>query len=160
MDNINIRFAREEEVPIILDFIKSIASYEKMLDQVKATEDGLRDVIFNKKMVEVIFAVENDIPIGFALFFPNFSTFEGQVGMYLEDLFVKPEGRGRGIGKALITYVAKLAVERGCPRMEWQCLDWNEPSIDFYKALGARAMDEWTVYRLTGDALEKLGSEA
>ena len=133
--------------------IKTIA---KMSDEVVATEKLLEEWIFEKKKAEVIFAVENEKEVGFALFFHNFSTFLGRAGIYLEDLFVLPEHRGKGYGKGLLKQLAKIAVERGCGRLEWSCLDWNKPSIDFYLSLGATPMDEWTVYRLTGDTLTKM----
>ena len=154
MNERNFRFATERDAALILDFIKALAEYEKMSDQVVATEEILREWIFEKKKAEVIFALEDDKEVGFALFFHNFSTFLGRAGIYLEDLFVKPEYRGRGHGKALIRELARITVERGCGRLEWCCLDWNKPSIDFYLSLGAIPMDEWTVYRLTGEKLE------
>ena len=153
MKNTEIRFANENDVALILDFIKDLAEYEKMSDLVVADETLLREWIFEKKKAEVIFAVENGIEVGFALFFNNFSTFLGRAGIYLEDLFVRPEYRGRGHGKALIRELARITVERGCGRLEWCCLDWNKPSIDFYLSFGAAPMDEWTTYRLTGEAL-------
>ncbi len=153
------RFAREGDVPLILDFIRRLAAYEHMEDQVTATEELLREGIFEKKKAEVLFALEDGRPVGFALFFHNFSTFLGRAGLYLEDLFVLPEYRGRGYGKALLRRLAAIAAERGCGRLEWWCLDWNRPSIDFYLSLGAVPMDEWTVYRLTGDTLDRLGRE-
>ena len=128
-----------------------------MLDEVVATEAILREWIFEKKKAEVIFACENGKEIGFALFFHNFSTFLGRAGIYLEDLYVAPEYRGKGYGKALLKKLAQIAVERGCGRLEWWCLDWNRPSIDFYRSLGAEAMDEWTVYRIAGNTLQELG---
>ena len=147
------RFAAEKDATLILDFIKGLAEYEKMSDLVVANEELLREWIFEKKKAEVIFAIEDGKEVGFALFFHNFSTFLGRAGIYLEDLFVKPEYRGRGHGKALIRELARIAVERGCGRLEWYCLDWNRPSIDFYLSLGAAPLDEWTTYRLTGDSL-------
>ena len=153
MNSTEIRFATESDAPLILDFIKALAEYEKMSDEVVATEALLREWIFEKKKAEVIFALENGKEVGFALFFHNFSTFVGRAGLYLEDLFVKPEYRGHGHGKALIRQLAKIAVERGCGRMEWCCLDWNKPSIDFYLSLGAKPMDIWTTYRLAGENL-------
>lgn len=123
-----------------------------------ATEENLKEWIFEKKKAEVIFLMEEDIEVGFALFFHNFSTFLGRAGLYLEDLFVLPEYRGKGYGKALFKELAKIAVERGCGRLEWWCLDWNKPSVDFYLSLGAEPMDEWTVYRLTGDTLKNLAN--
>ena len=150
-----IRFANENDVDIILDFIRNLAEYEEMLDDVVATPDLLREWIFEKKKAEVIFAVHNGKEIGFALFFHNFSTFLGRAGIYLEDLFVLPEYRGNGFGKALLRKLAEIAVERGCGRLEWSCLDWNKPSIDFYLSLGATPMDEWTVYRMAGEKLNE-----
>ena len=156
MSQITIRYAQESDIPQILQFIRELASYENMLDEVVATEDLLREWIFEKKKAEVIFAEENGESIGFALFFHNFSTFLGRAGIYLEDLFVKPEYRGKGIGKALLQKLAQITVERGCGRLEWCCLDWNKPSIDFYLSLDATPMDQWTVYRLTGDTLRRM----
>lgn len=142
---------------LILDFIRALAAYEKMSDQVIADEALLREWIFEKQKAEVLFAMEDGIEVGFALFFHNFSTFAGRAGIYLEDLFVKPEYRGRGYGKSLMKKIAQLAVERGCGRLEWCCLDWNKLSIDFYISLGAEPMKEWTTYRLTGESLQAFG---
>ena len=150
------RFAQEKDTALILYFIKELAKYEKMLDDVVATEEILKEWIFEKGKAEVIFALEDGKEVGFALFFHNFSTFLGRSGLYLEDLFVKPEFRGKGYGKALLKKLAQIAVERGCGRFEWSCLDWNKPSIDVYLSLGAQPMEEWTVYRLTGEALAKM----
>ena len=152
----DFRFANEKDCDKILYFIKQLAEYENMSDDVVATEQLLKEWIFEKKKAEVIFALENKKEVGFALFFHNFSTFLGRAGIYLEDLFVLPEYRGKGYGKGLLKQLAKIAVERGCGRLEWSCLDWNKPSIDFYLSLGAVPMDEWTVYRLTGDTLTKM----
>lgn len=149
----DFRFANKKDCGKILDFIKQLAEYENMADDVVATEKLLQEWIFEKQKAEVIFALENEKEVGFALFFHNFSTFLGRAGIYLEDLFVLPEYRGKGYGKGLLKQLAKIAVERGCGRLEWSCLDWNKPSIDFYLSLGAVPMDEWTVYRLTGDTL-------
>ena len=151
-----IRPAEEKDCGIILDFIRGLAEYERMSDQVVATEELLREWIFEKKKAEVLIACEGEKPVGFALFFHNFSTFLGRAGIYLEDLFVFPEYRGRGYGRALLKRLAQITVERGCGRLEWACLDWNKPSIDFYLSLGAVAMEEWTVYRLTGDTLNAM----
>lgn len=156
MENITFRFAEEKDVPVILGFIKELADYEKMLDEVVADEALLREWIFEKKKAEVIFALIDGKEAGFALFFHNFSTFLGRAGIYLEDLYVKPEHRGKGLGKGLLKQLAKIATERGCGRLEWSCLDWNKPSIDFYLSLGATPMNDWTVYRLTGDTLRKM----
>ena len=150
------RFAEAADTPLILNFIKALAEYEKMADLVVADEALLGDQLFQKRNAEVIFAMEEGKEVGFALFFHNFSTFLGRSGLYLEDLYVLPEFRGKGYGKALLQKLAAIAVERGCGRMEWWCLDWNQPSIDFYKALGAEPMDEWTVYRLTGETLTNM----
>ena len=156
MKNISFRFAEEKDVPVILQFIKELADYEKMLDEVVANEELLREWIFNKQKAEVLFALIDGKEAGFALFFHNFSTFLGRAGIYLEDLYVKPECRGNGIGKGLLKQLAKIAVERGCGRLEWSCLDWNKPSIDFYLSLDAKPMEEWTVYRLTGETLRNM----
>ena len=150
------RFAQEKDTALILYFIKELAKYEKMLDDVVATEEILKEWIFEKGKAEVVFALEDGAEVGFALFFHNFSTFLGRSGLYLEDLFVKPEFRGKGYGKALLKKLAQIAVERGCGRFEWSCLDWNKPSIDVYLSLGAQPMEDWTVYRLTGEALAKM----
>ena len=147
------RYAEEKDCGLILQFIRQLAEYEKLLDQVIADEALLKEQLFEKQQAEVIFALEDGKEVGFALFFHNFSTFLGRSGLYLEDLFVLPEHRGKGYGKALLAKLAQIAVERGYGRMEWSCLDWNQPSIDFYKSLGAVSMDEWTVYRLTGKTL-------
>ncbi|MBR3331016.1 MAG: GNAT family N-acetyltransferase [Mogibacterium sp.] len=150
------RFANEDDCALILEFIKALAAYEKMSDEVVATESLLREWIFDKQKAEVIFACEDGKEVGFALFFHNFSTFLGRAGIYLEDLFVLPEYRGRGYGKGLLKKLAQIAEERGCGRLEWWCLDWNQPSIDLYKSLGAEPMDEWTTYRLTGEKLKEM----
>lgn len=155
-EEVEFRFAEEKDVPIILAFIKGLADYENMTDDVVATEELLIKWIFEKKKAEVVFAVADGKEVGFALFFHNFSTFLGRAGIYLEDLFVLPEERGKGYGKALLKNLAKITVERGCGRLEWSCLDWNKPSIDFYLSLGAKQMDQWTTYRLTGDTLTNL----
>ena len=147
------RFANEKDCALILSFIRALADYEKMSDQVVATEELLREWLFEKKKAEVLFVCEGEKEVGIALFFHNFSTFLGRAGIYLEDLFVLPEYRGKGYGKALLKKLAQITVERGCGRLEWACLDWNQPSIDFYLSLNAARMDEWTTYRLTGDTL-------
>ncbi len=156
MGNLTFRYATENDCTRILFFIKELAAYEKMLDEVVATEELLKEWLFEKGKAEVIFACENGVEIGFALFFHNFSTFLGRAGIYLEDLFVLPECRGKGYGKAILKELARIAVERKCGRLEWWCLDWNRPSIDFYLSLGAEPMDDWTVYRITGQTLIKL----
>ena len=157
---LTFRFANETDAPLILKFIRALAEYEKMLDLVVADEALLADQLFHKKNAEVIFAMEDGQEVGFALFFHNFSTFLGRSGLYLEDLYVLPEYRGKGYGKALLQRLAAIAVERGCGRMEWWCLDWNQPSIDFYKSLGAEPMSDWTVYRLTGETLNAMAQAA
>ena len=156
MKELTFRNATEQDCGLILEFIRELAAYEKMLDDVVATEELLAQWIFQEHRAEVIFALEDDAEVGFALFFHNFSTFVGRAGLYLEDVFVKPAYRGRGYGKALLKKLAAIAVERGCGRFEWCCLDWNQPSIDFYRSLGAVPMEEWTIYRLAGNALQKL----
>ena len=158
MGDFSIRFAAREDIPTILGFIRALAAYEKMEDQVIADETLLETWIFEKRKAEVLLAFEGGTPIGFALFFHNFSTWLGRAGIYLEDLFVLPEYRGRGYGKLLLKRLARIAVQRGCGRLEWACLDLNEPSIAFYKSVGATALDEWTTYRVTGDALLALAS--
>ena len=155
----DVRFATREDAGKILAFIKELAAYEKMENEVVATEELLCEWVFDKQKAEVIFAVEDGVEVGFALFFHNFSTFLGRAGIYLEDLYVKPEYRGRGFGKALIKRLAAIAKERGCGRLEWWCLDWNKPSIDFYLSLGAQPMNDWTVYRVAGDALAALAED-
>ncbi len=152
-------YATENDCAEILNFINLLAEYEKMQNEVVATEELLKEWIFEKKKAEVIFAVEDGKKVGFALFFHNFSTFLGRAGIYLEDLFVLPEFRGKGYGKALLQRLAAIAVERGCGRLEWACLDWNKPSIDFYLSLGAKPMDIWTTYRLDGETLKINASE-
>ena len=154
------RFALGDDCPLILNFIRALADYEKMSDQVVATEALLREWIFEKKKAEVLFVCEGEQAVGFALFFHNFSTFLGRAGIYLEDLFVLPAFRGRGYGKALLRKLAQLAVERGCGRLEWAVLDWNRPSIEFYLSLGAAPMNAWTTYRLTGDTLDEAARQA
>lgn len=150
-------FAKREDTAEILRFIRALAEYEKLSDEVTADEKTLEYWLFDEKKAEVLFAVEGGEKVGFALFFHNFSTFLGRAGIYLEDLFVRPEYRGRGYGKALLTELARIAVDRGCGRLEWSCLDWNEPSIRFYRSMGAVPMDGWTVYRVTGCRLAELG---
>ena len=156
MTEAGFRYAEEKDVGLILYFIKELAEYEKMLDEVIATEDLLREWLFEKKKAEVIFVLEDNQEVGFALFFHNFSTFLGRAGIYLEDLYVKPEYRGKGYGKSLLKKLAKIAKERDCGRLEWWCLDWNKSSIDFYLSLGAKPMKDWTVYRISGSTLDNL----
>ena len=155
--NFEIRPARVEDVPVILGLIRELATYERAPDEVTATEEQLVDVLFGEKAVaEVLLAFEGKSPVGFAVFFHNFSTWLGRPGLYLEDLFVKPEARGRGYGRALLVDLARIARDRGCGRMEWAVLDWNEPAIKFYRSLGAKPMEEWAVFRLTLDGIAKL----
>jgi len=148
-----IRFAQVEDIPVILDFIKELAAYEKMSDQVVATEAILKTSLFDKKQAEVIFKEDQGQVVGFALFFHNFSTFLGKANLYLEDLYVKEAYRGRGHGKDLLKALAKIALERDCGRLDWVCLKWNQPSIDFYKSLGAKPLEEWMIFRLEDQAL-------
>ncbi len=160
MNNIlKFRYANEKDAALIFYFVKELAIYEKMLDDVVATEDLLREWIFEKKKAEVLFAMVDGKEIGFALFFHNFSTFLGRSGIYLEDLFILSEYRGNGYGKSILKELAKIAVERGCGRLEWWCLDWNKPSIDFYLSLGAEPMEEWTVYRISGETLKNIATD-
>lgn len=156
---LTFRFAQPEDAALILRFVRALAEYEKLSDEVVATGELLREWIFEKGKAEVLFAVADGEEVGFALFFHNFSTFLGRAGIYLEDLFVLPEQRGHGYGKALLKHLAAIAVERGCGRLEWSCLDWNTPSIAFYKSMGAAPMDGWTVYRLTGETLKRAAEE-
>ena len=154
---VTLRFATAEDTPVILAMIRELADYERMSHEVVADITRLRQSLFGERRVaEVLIAAKRGEPLGFALFFHNFSTFVGRPGIYLEDLYVRPAARGSGIGKALLVRLARIAVERGCGRLEWAVLDWNEPAIGFYRRLGATAMDEWTVFRLTGAALEDL----
>ena len=157
MEQLSFRYAQEKDTALILKFIRDLAAYERMEDQVVAEPEVMKSWLFEKKTAEVVFALEGEKEVGFALFFHNFSTFLGRSGIYLEDLFVLPEFRGKGYGKGLLTLLAQIAVERGCGRLEWSCLDWNRPSIDFYRSMGAVSMDEWTTYRLAGETLEQLG---
>ena len=158
MTALSFRDAVREDTPLILSFIRQLAAYEHMSDQVVATEELLEHQLFDLHGAQVLFAVKDGLEVGFALYFFNFSTFLGRSGLYLEDLYVLPEYRGKGFGKALLQQLARIACDRGCGRMEWWCLDWNRPSIDFYLSLGAEAMSDWTVYRLSGDTLSGLGT--
>ena len=158
MSQVEFRRAEEKDAALILRFIRELAAYEKLDGQVVATEELLREWIFEKGKAEVLFPVENGVEVGFALFFHNFSTFLGRAGLYLEDLYIRPEHRGKGYGKATLQKLARIAVERGCGRLEWSCLDWNTPSISFYLSLGAEPMEEWTVYRLSGEKLSRMAA--
>ncbi|MDR1863840.1 MAG: GNAT family N-acetyltransferase [Treponema sp.] len=151
-----LRFAGEGDIPLIMEFIRGLAEYEDLLDQVSATEEGLRKALFEQKLGETLICEYQGAPAGFALYFHNFSTFTGKPGVYIEDLFVKPAFRGKGLGKLLLARIAEIAVERDCGRLEWACLNWNEPSIAFYKSQGALPLSEWTTYRVTGEALRSL----
>lgn len=160
MENkLTFRYAVRKDIPLIFQFIRDLAEYEKLLDEVVADEATLEEWIFDQKKAEVIFAMKEGKEIGFALFFHNFSTFLGRAGLYLEDLFVLPEYRGKGYGKQLLKKLASIAVQRKCGRLEWWCLDWNQSSIDFYLSLGAEPMSDWTVYRISGDTLQDLAQE-
>ena len=158
-NSFNIRPAQPGEEGLVLDFIKRLAEYEKCASEVVADEATLHNSLFVERSAEVVFAEEDGVPVGFALFFHNFSTFVGRKGLYLEDLFVLPEKRGRGYGKALLKYLAGLAVERNCGRMEWICLDWNKPSLAIYRSIGAVPMDEWTVQRLDEETLKQFAQQ-
>ena len=157
--NLLFRQAERKDVPLILRFIKDLGQYEKLLHEVVATEELLEEWIFDKEKAEVIFAVADGTEVGFALYFHNFSTFLGRAGIYLEDLYVSPQYRGHGYGKGLLQKLASIAVERGCGRLEWWCLDWNRSSIEFYRSLGAESMDEWTTYRIAGDTLKEFAAD-
>ena len=158
-DNIRIKFATIKDISLILQFIKELAEYEQLLHEVVATEKLLEETLFgNQSCAEVIIGYLDEKPVSFALFFHNFSTFLGKPGIYLEDLYVKPEARGKGIGKIMLSYLAQLAKDRNCGRLEWSVLDWNETAINFYKNLGAKAMDDWTVYRVAREALDELAN--
>jgi GNAT superfamily N-acetyltransferase len=156
-ERVSIRPATVADVPLILSLIRELAVYEKLEQVVAATEEDIQTALFGDHAgVEAIIALVDDEPVGFALFFPNFSTFLGKPGLYLEDLFVRPAARGSGLGRMMLEYLARLAVARGWGRMEWAVLDWNEPAIGFYKKMGATPLDDWTTFRVTGDALERL----
>lgn len=159
MTAFHFRYAEEKDTALILHFIRQLAIYEKMEDQVSADENLLKEWLFEKNTARVIFALEGEKEVGFALFFHSYSTFLGKGGIYLEDLFVLPEYRGKGYGKGLLKQLAKIAVSEGCGRLEWMCLDWNQPSIDFYLSLNARPMEDWTLYRLTGDTLRQMAED-
>jgi len=157
IEGFELRKAEAEDVPLVLDFIRKLAHYEKLSHEVVATEAQLKRYLFGEeKVAEVVIGYWEDVPVGFALYFYNFSTFLGKPGIYLEDLYVLEAYRGKGFGKVLLTYLAHLARKMDCGRLEWAVLDWNEPSINFYKSLGAKMMDEWIVNRVTGDALDEL----
>lgn len=158
-NSFNIRKAQPGEEGLVLEFIKKLAEYEKCADEVVADEATLRQSLFEERSAEVVFAEEDGVVIGFALFFHNFSTFVGRKGLYLEDLFIIPEKRGKGYGKALLKYLAKLAVERNCGRMEWICLDWNKPALTVYRSIGAIPMDEWTIQRLNEQTLKQFAEK-
>lgn len=159
VEGFSIRKAEMEDVPVVLEFIKGLAEYEKLSNEVVATEENLKQYLFGEdRVAEVVLGYFHDIPVGFALYFYSFSTFLGKPGIYLEDLFVMDEYRGRGFGKAFLIYLAKLASDKGFGRLEWAVLDWNEPAIDFYKSIGARMMDEWIINRVSGKTLEELAS--
>jgi GNAT superfamily N-acetyltransferase len=159
--NFVIRPATVADVPVILELIRALATYERAPNEVTATEKGLTEVLFGEKpAAEVLLAFENETAVGFAVFFHNFSTWLGRPGIYLEDLFVRPEDRGKGYGRALLIHLAKIARERGCGRMEWAVLNWNEPAIEFYRKIGAKPMNEWTVFRLTQDGIARLADSS
>ena len=159
MTKFSIRQATEQDVPLVLSFIRQLAEYERITQGVDVTEELLRENLFGRRRcAEVLLGYADSEPVGFAVFFQNFSTFRGRPGIYLEDLFVVPQMRGNGFGRALLVELAKIARERKCARVEWAVLDWNQPAIDFYKNLGAKAMDEWTIFRITDEALDRLGN--
>ncbi|SHH11126.1 L-amino acid N-acyltransferase YncA [Anaerosphaera aminiphila DSM 21120] len=155
-NNLTFRYATVDDIPLVLSFIKELAEYEKMSEDVIATEDLLREMLFEKKRAEVFFALLDESEIGFALFFHNFSTFLGRAGLYLEDIYIQPQYRGNGYGKQIFKELSSIALERGCGRLELLCLDWNQPSIDFYKSMGAEPLNEWTVHRITSDKFKSI----
>ena len=157
---LKFRMAEAKDTALILEFIKELAEYEELLDEVVATEEVLKEWLFEKQKAEVLIGEVREEPVGFALFFHNFSTFLGRAGIYLEDLYVRAQFRGKGYGKAFLNKLAGIAVERGCGRLEWWCLDWNRPSIEFYLEMGAEPMSDWTVYRISGETLEAMGRSA
>ena len=157
--HIQLRFAEKKDIAVILEFIRGLAEYEHLSDIVKINEAALKNYLFKKKLIEVVIGEYDKTPAGFALFFNTFSTFLGKPGIFIEDIFVKPEFRGKGLGKQFFNFLAKIAVERNCGRLEWSCLDWNKPSIEFYKKQGARPLDEWTTYRITEEGIKKLAEE-
>ncbi|HEX5760015.1 MAG TPA: GNAT family N-acetyltransferase [Thermoanaerobaculia bacterium] len=160
MPDLRIVPATAADLPLVHRFIRELAEYERLLPEVTVTEEKLRATLFGPRpAAEVVLAYDGEEPVGFALFFPNYSTFLAQPGIYLEDLYVRPEARGRGVGRALLVHLARLAVERGCGRLEWAVLDWNEPAIRFYRGLGARSMDDWITFRLTGEPLARLAGQ-
>lgn len=159
VEEFKLRFAEEKDVELVLEFIKELADYEELLHEVVATKETLYDSLFKRKVAEVIIGEYEGKPVGFALFFHNFSTFLGRPGIYLEDLYIKPEMRRMGLGKAFLSYIAKLALERDCGRLEWWCLDWNKSSIKFYKKMGAMPMDDWTVFRVSDELLTNLAEK-
>lgn len=159
VDEFTIRFAEENDAGIIFGLVKELAEYEKLLGKFEATEELLRESLFHRDVAEAIIGEYQGKPVGYAIFFHNFSTFVGRIGIYIEDLYVKPDMRGRGFGEAIFAFIAKLAVERKCGRLEWSCLDWNAPSIAFYRKMGAEPLEDWTMYRITGSSLTKLADE-
>jgi GNAT superfamily N-acetyltransferase len=159
-DHITLRFAEEKDIAIILEFIRGLAEYEHLLDMVEIKEADLRKHLFEKKLIEVLIGEYDGIPAGFALFFHNFSTFLGRPGIFIEDIFVKPEFRNKDLGKMFFSFLAKIAIERNCGRLEWTCLDWNKHSIEFYKSQGAQLLDEWTIFQITKDGIKKLAEKS
>jgi len=155
-EHISLRFAEEKDIAVILEFIRGLAEYEHLLDMVEIREADLKKYLFEKKLIEVVIGEYDGTPAGFVLFFHNFSTFLGKPGIFIEDIFVKPEFRGKGLGKVFFSFLAKIVLERNCGRLEWSCLDWNKPSIEFYKNQGAQPLDDWKLYRITGDGIKKL----
>ncbi len=159
IEDFTIRFAGEKDTGTIFEMVKELAEYEKLLDKLEATKDLIAESLFQRKVAEALIGEYKEKTVCYAIFFHNFSSFVGRPGIFIEDIYVKPKMRGKGFGKAIFSFIAKLAVERICGRLEWTCLDWNEPSIAFYKKMGATAMDEWTIYRVAGKKLQKMASE-
>lgn len=159
INGFTIRFAEEKDARILFGMIKELAEYEKLLDKFEASEELLKESLFQRDVAETLIGEYNQEPVGYAIFFHNISTFTGRIGIYIEDIYVKPQMRGKGFGEALLAFIAKVAVERNCGRLEWSCLDWNKPSIAFYRKMGAVALDDWTMYRVAGKSLKKLACE-
>ena len=159
IDGFTVRFAEEKDAKIVFDMVKELAEYEKLSDSLEATLELFKKSLFRRGIAETIIGEYNGKPVGYAIFFHNFSSFVGRIGIYIEDIYVKPEVRGRGFGEAMFAHISKLAVERKCGRLEWSCLDWNAPSIEFYDKMGAKRLSDWTAYRLSGRALEQAASK-
>ena len=160
INGFTIRFAEENDARIVLDMVRELAAYEKLVDNLEATEELFSESLFQRGVAEALIGEYEGKPVGYAIFFHNFSSFTGRIGLYIEDIYVKPEMRGKGFGRAMFAYIAKLAVERKCGRLEWSCLDWNKPSIAFYEKMDAKRLEDWTMYKLSGDALQRMARKS